>query len=580
MMTKHGFSRTALALLCVLCMVPALVAGCAPQPVPASSSEPEPSSQPEQSSKEADDGIWPADFSLKETYRDYFLLGTTYNDASRSGATLETTLKHFNSVTPENCMKPEYMQPAEGVFNYKESDVLVDFAAQNSLMLIGHTLAWHQQSGNWLGRTTDREQAIAQLRSHITSIVGNYKGTFLAWDVVNEAVEDGVSLPSNGDWTVCLRKTQWLESIGPDYLAMAFRFAREADPDLKLYYNDYNLNVKQKADVVYAMVKDLRSQNVPIDGIGMQGHYTHDTSAATVKESLELFASLGVEVSITELDVAVNGADASKGLTQAQQTAQAITYAKLFKVFKDYKDSLARVTFWGFLDSTSWRSDRFPSLFNADFTPKQAAYAVLDPDKYLELYDTEADIPAKVAQAKYGTPAIDAEVDDLWSSCTAAEVNIAGMAWEGAKGTVRALWDEHFIYVLFDVQDTVLNKLSENAYEQDSIEIFLDQNNEKSASYGPDDGQYRVNFDNEQSFGTIPEAEGFKSAAKKIDGGYRVELAIPLLAEVAEGAVMGFDAQVNDSDETGARISIMKFNDPTDNSYQNTEKWGELKLVK
>ncbi|HWT26401.1 MAG TPA: sugar-binding protein, partial [Mobilitalea sp.] len=151
---------------------------------------------------------------------------------------------------------------------------------------------------------------------------------------------------------------------------------------------------------------------------------------------------------------------------------------------------------------------------------------------------------------------------------------------QGATGRVRLLWDDNFMYALFEVKDSVLNKSSQNAYEQDSVEIFLDQNNEKSDFYDNNDGQYRVNFEGENSFGTVPTQQGFQSAAKKTDTGYIVELAIPLLSKAQEGAIMGFDAQINDSNSSGVRQGIAKFNDVTDNSWSSTKLWGNLELVK
>ena len=523
---------------------------------------------------------WPEDFSLYEVYQDDFLLGTIYTDANRSGKDLELTLKHFNAITPENLMKPEYMQPTEGNFNYRNSDTMVKFAQDNGLSLIGHTLAWHQQSGNWLGRNVSREEAIEQLKSHITNIVGQYKGQFVAWDVVNEAINDGVTLPADGDWTKCLRQTQWLTSIGPDYIALAFQFAREADPDLKLYYNDYNLNNRSKADITYAMVKDLREQGIPVDGIGMQGHYSVMTTPGSVEYSLKKFSELGVEVSITELDVGVEGA-APSGLTKEQEIKQAITYAELFKVFKAYKDTIARVTFWGYVDNKSWRSDRFPQLFNADYSMKEAAYAVYNPEMYLAEHQVVEEVKeVKSAQAKYGTPIIDGEIDDVWNSSSAIPVNKQIMAWEGATGEVRVLWDESFVYALFEVKDSVINTMSPQTHEQDSVEIFLDQDNSKSDYLDDNDGQYRVNCDGVTSFGTVPQMPGFDAMAKRTEGGYLVELAIPLLKAASEGLMMGFEAQINDSNDRGMRQSIAKFNDLTDNSYQSAKDWGVIELVK
>ncbi len=521
----------------------------------------------------------PENFSLYEAYQEDFLIGTIYTDANRSGKDKELTLKHFNAITPENLMKPEYMQPTEGKFDYGKSDVMVKFAEDNGLKLIGHTLVWHQQSGNWLGRNVSREEAIKQLESHITNIVSQYKGKFTSWDVVNEAINDGVSLPANGDWTKCLRQTQWLTSIGPDYIAMAFQFARKADPDLKLYYNDYNLNNRNKADIVYAMVKDLREQGIPVDGIGMQGHYSINTTPGSVEYSLKKFSELGVEVSITELDVVVDGASPS-GLTKEQEIRQAVTYAELFQVFKAYKDTIERVTFWGYIDNKSWRKERFPLLFHGDYSPKEAVYAIYNPERYLAEYKVEDVKEANSAQAKYGTPVIDAEVDELWNSCTPIAVDKQIMAWEGATGFVRVLWDESYVYTLFEVKDPVINTRSPQMHEQDSVEIFLDQDNSKSDYLDDNDGQYRVNCEGVTSFGAVPQIPGFHAVAKKTNEGYLVEMAIPLLKAASEGLKMGFEAQVNDSNAAGMRQSIAKFNDLTDNSYQSAKGWGVIELVK
>lgn len=605
MRRKKLFSRRGLSILLILCLFAmSTAAGCGrketgkeeeivdtatdaavtPQVTKQPEAQPTATAVPEKKGQFADElkaQGWPEDFSLSQAYVEDFLIGTIYTEASVSGQDKELTLKHFNTITPENIMKPEYMQPTEGIFDYTKADVMLGFAAENKLKVHGHVLVWHQQSGNWLGMNVSREEAIEQLKSHITTIVGKYKGQMLSWDVVNEAVEDGIMLPTDGDWTKCLRKTQWYQSIGPDYIAMAFKFAREADPDGKLYYNDYNLNDRNKAKIVAAMVKDLKEQGVPVDGIGMQGHYSVDTTPESVEASLKLFSELSVEVSVTELDVTVKNADPS-GLTKEQEIAQAVTYAKLFEVYKKYKDIIERVTFWGNLDTRSWRAASFPCLFNGDYTPKLAAYAVYDPEKFLTNYskEEEAAPPAKTANAKYGTPKIDGKTDKLWESCEAYDISIQILAWQGATGTVRFLWDENYVYALFEVKDSVLNKQSENPYEHDSVELFLDQGNEKAKVYDDNDGQYRVNYTGEESFGTVPAQEGFTSAAKEIEGGYLVELAVPLLSPAAEGMIMGMEAQVNDSNESGVRQSIAKFNDNTDNSWQETNAWGNLSFMK
>lgn len=561
--------------VCIICMIFLLVLSACSQDTELSA---DPSDHIKEPPDSTEDG-YSSDFSLFEAYEDYFVIGTIYTHDNLEGMDKDLLLTQFNAITPENIMKPEYMQPTQGSFHYDDSDKMMDFAVENDLFVAGHVLAWHQQTGGWLGQNISKEQAIEQLRSHITNIVSKYKGKISSWDVVNEAIADDMALPEDNDWTKCLRQTQWLRSIGPEYIAMAFQFAREADSDVRLYYNDYNLNVKSKADVVYAMVKDLLEQGVPIDGIGMQGHYSTDTTDGPVRYSVDLFSTLDIEISITELDVTVNNADHS-GLTEEQELQQAIVYAKLFSLFKEYKDVIARVTFWGNLDSKSWRSDRFPCLFNADYSPKLAVSAILDPEAFLEENAVDFINEANVAQANYGTPVIDGDIDDVWADCSIAPVNIPIMAWEGATGAVRLLWDEAYVYVLFEVEDELLNMDSANVHEQDSIEIFLDQYNEKLSHYGDGAGQYRVNYNGDVSFGTIPSEEGFSAAAKTTDTGYIIEMAILLLDTPAEGDVMGFDAQINDSDDKGVRQSMTKFNDPTNNSYLSPEQWGEMILVK
>ena len=167
-------------------------------------------------------------------------------------------------------------------------------------------------------------------------------------------------------------------------------------------------------------------------------------------------------------------------------------------------------------------------------------------------------------------------MDEVWGDAESASVNIMTMAWQGAVGTVRTLWDEHAVYVLFDVQDSVLNADSVNAHEQDSVEIFIDENNGKTPYYEEDDGQFRVSFENVASYGSNGEREGFESAVSLTDSGYLVEMKIPVSRVLQGNEVLGFDAQINDSNEKGERISVAKFNDSTDNSWQSTQYWGVL----
>lgn len=522
--------------------------------------------------------------SLKEIYKDYFMIGTIYTRTIDSGKDNELVKQHFNIITPENLMKPEYMQRPQGTFNFAESDHMMSVAERDGLSVVGHTLAWHSQSGDFLGiknkegNPVTRDEAIQQLKDHIYGVAGQYKGQIYSWDVLNEAIADGAKLPEDGDWTKCLRDTQWTRSIGPEFVAMAFQFAHEADPDALLYYNDYNLNIADKAEIAAAMVADLRSQGVPIHGIGMQGHYSTDTSLGSVRNSLKLFSQIeGIKVSVTELDVGVPNTNGK--LSSQNEKKQALYFAKLFCIYKEYADIIERVTFWGYRDDTSWRSENSPLLFNKDLTPKEAFYALMDPEAYIAAADAEETVVARRANANYGTPEIDGTKDAVWLQETMPyKINTPLFAYQGASGTVRVLWDEHYVYTLFEITDKDLNKDSFNMHEQDSIELFLDPENMKEDYFTDFAGQYRVNYKGELSFGTVPTTEGVKAAATQTANGYIVELAIPVKNTLSAGMVLGFEAQINDSNNMGMRQSVMKFNDSTDNSYTSTALWGELLL--
>lgn len=517
--------------------------------------------------------------SLKEAYKDYFMIGTIYTDVIYSGKDKDLVLANFDVITPENLMKPAEMQRVKGTFTYAAADKMLGYATENGLVVHGHCLAWHSQSGNWLGTSaTSREEAIEQLRDHINGVAGHYAGQIYSWDVVNEAIRDGATLPADGDWKKCLRETQWTKSIGDDYIEIAFQLAHEAAPDAKLYYNDYNLDQPAKAKIVAAMVADMKSRGIPIDGIGMQGHYSTTTNINNVKGSLDMFRKIdGIKVSVSELDVQINGISNGK-YDGEQEMTQAIFYARLFNLYKENADLIERVTFWGYKDNTSWRAESAPLLFKSNLEPKEAYYAVLNTDAYAALGPEEIKLETKQLEAAKGTPVIDGEVDECWSSATAYQIKIPVMAWQGAKGTVKYMWDEKNFYALFEVNDSVLNKANSNTYEQDSIELFLDQNNCKETTYDKLCGQYRCNFDGEMSYGTVPSKDGVTAKAVKTSAGYRVEICVPLLVEGKAGIKLGVDGHINDANEKGSRISVMKLNATQDSDYTNPSAWAEITL--
>jgi endo-1,4-beta-xylanase len=222
------------------------------------------------------------------------------------------------------------------------------------------------------------------LRTHIREVVSHFKDRAIAWDVVNEAFPSYIPADENhSDWRNLLRETPWLDAIGSDYIELAFRAAHEADPDAKLIYNDYNLDSFGKREAVFHMIKELTERGVPIHGVGMQAHYDLTTKPEDVEASILRFAELGISVSITELDITVSNAAGLDELPRHLELAQAILYARLFKIFRAHSDVIHRVTLWGLDDATSWRADRFPLPFNRDLSAKLTLHAIIDPDEFL-----------------------------------------------------------------------------------------------------------------------------------------------------------------------------------------------------
>lgn len=347
--------------------------------------------------------------TLKDAYKKHFLIGVALNrnqfsEQDKRGA--DIVKKQFNSITPENVLKWEAVHPKLDQYSFEAPDQCVAFGLKNKMFIIGHTLVWHNQTPKWVfedadGKPLTREALLQRLRDHIHTVVGRYKGKIKGWDVVNEALnEDGT-----------MRKTKWLEIIGEDYLAKAFQYAHEADPKAELYYNDYSLENEAKRNGAVALIKKLLAAKVPVNAIGLQGHNrmtwpTLDQQDATISA----FASLGMKVNVTELDIEMLPRDTQnlaadqtqnialneklnpyvKGLPESVQREQAKRYAELFGVYLKHKKSITRVTFWGVTDGDSWLNDwpirgrtNYPLLFDREVRPKPAFDAVIQTSKNL-----------------------------------------------------------------------------------------------------------------------------------------------------------------------------------------------------
>ncbi len=337
--------------------------------------------------------------SLAEAYRDDFLVGVALGGtvpADYSKAERELIEREFNQFTPENCMKPALVQPEEGKWTFEMGDALVDYGTKRGIPVYGHTLVWHHQSPDWYFKDGDkpasRELALKRLRAHIHEVVGRYRGRLVGWDVVNEAISD-----KPGEY---LRPTKWLEAVGEDYIAQAFRFAHEADPTAELQYNDYSIEGPEKRAKTIKLLKSLLDAGVPVHSVGIQGHWSFDhVPMKDIDDAIREFSALGLKVSITELDLDVipgerGGADLNrqgpsnkkierKPLSAEDAQKQAEIYGQLFSIFRAHRDVITRVTFWNLHDGRSWLNGwptpRFnhPLLFDRDAKPKPAYEAVL-----------------------------------------------------------------------------------------------------------------------------------------------------------------------------------------------------------
>jgi endo-1,4-beta-xylanase len=335
---------------------------------------------------------------LKDAFKNDFLIGGALNRSLVTGQDPNAAAiaeKHFNTVTAEEDLKWMFIHPRPDQYNWEPADSYVAFGEKNKMFIVGHCLVWHSQVPSWVfrdeaGNDLTRDALLARLKDHITTVVGRYKGRVNGWDVVNEALNDSGRM----------RNSAWLRIIGEgsedkkyDYIEKAFEWAHEADPDAELYYNDYNLEMsKAKVDGAVAIVKDLKSKGLRIDGVGIQLHagLTYPR-AEGLDRAITALGAAGVKVMITELDMRTRtrgyrGADVSlvgrqstddpNALTAETQKKLADKYAEIFSVLLKHRRDVSRVTFWGVYDKTSWIGGS-PLLFDRNYQPKEAFYAVI-----------------------------------------------------------------------------------------------------------------------------------------------------------------------------------------------------------
>ena len=306
--------------------------------------------------------------------------------------------KDFNSITAENDMKPQPTEPAYGQFNWENADKIANFCRSNGIKLRGHCLMWHAQIGEWMykdekGDLVSKEKLFQNMKHHITAIVERYKDVVYAWDVVNEAISDGGwqgGRRGMGEHPSPYRNSPLYQIAGDEFIKKAFIYAREADPNVLLFYNDYNAADPGKRDRIYNMVKSMKEEGVPIDGIGMQGHYNvYGPSMEDVDAALTKYSTIVKHIHITELDIRANQEMGGQlnfsrdggNISQVVKTLQEDQYARLFKVLRKHKDVVDNVTFWNLSDRDSWLGARnYPLPYDENYKAKRVYSIIKDFD--------------------------------------------------------------------------------------------------------------------------------------------------------------------------------------------------------
>jgi endo-1,4-beta-xylanase len=354
--------------------------------------------------------------SLYKKYKNYFPVGAAIDPNSYKDAHAAIWKEHFNAAACENEMKWTALEPTEGNFQFSQANAMVNAARGNGMIVRGHVLVWFDQTPDWVfqnssGGQASKQQLLDRMRAHIAKVMKEFKGRIYAWDVVNEAVigynsnsqDVGEDLGALSRWGY--RDSKWYQIAGEDFILEAFKAARAADPDAKLFYNDFWNYLDGKRAFIISFVIKLKDQNL-IDGVGLQCHLnispalekkTNQSVYQTVEnveKEIKEYAALGLDVHITELDISIytrdyTSDDQSKWFTgdvlnEEYQTRLAARYKEFFDMFRRNADKIKNVTFWGIADDNTWLSEfpsgrpDYPLLFDRHLKPKKTFDAVMN----------------------------------------------------------------------------------------------------------------------------------------------------------------------------------------------------------
>ena len=433
---------------------------------------------------------------MMDSYKDYFSIGVAVNQRNVSNPDqIALIKKEFNSITAENDMKPGEIHPKEGVWNWERADKIANFCRENGIKLRGHCLCWHSQFADWMftdskGKPVKKEVFYERLREHIHTVVNRYKDIVYAWDVVNEAMaDDGRSWP--GREQSPYRQSRHFQLCGDEFIAKAFQFAREADPNALLFYNDYSCVDEGKRERIYNMVKKMKDAGVPIDGIGMQGHYNiYFPSEEQLEKAIVRFKELVNHIHITELDLRMNqemggqlhgfSRGEAKPVPGYMNTLQTDQYARLFKVFRKHKDVIDCVTFWNLGDRDSWLGvNNHPLPFDENYRPKACYRAIRNFDPALDNATPKEDFrPNELNQQGQEYPQVNSEgyarfrIDAPDAKSVIVSLGLGGRGGtvlhkdkDGVwTGTTEGPMDEGFHYYHLTIDGATVNDPGTNNY--------------------------------------------------------------------------------------------------------------------
>lgn len=325
----------------------------------------------------------PDEMTVKDYYHDDFLIGAAIPARHVNGKDPKAdsvVSLHFNSIVAENCMKQEEIQPEEGVFVWEDADKFVEYGDELGMAIIGHALIWHSQLAPWftrdsVGNPVSPDVLKERMKTHISTLMGRYKGRVKGWDVVNEAILDDGSY----------RHSPFYEILGEEFIPLAFEYAHEADPDAELYINDYSMFLPEKREAYVKLIGELQERGVRIDGVGMQSHIGMDyPELEEYEKSIEALSATGVNVMITELDMSalptvMKGANISDkaefesrfnpytaGLPADVSERWNERMDSVMSILEKHSDVISRVTWWGTQDGMSWKNN-FPMRGRTDY---------------------------------------------------------------------------------------------------------------------------------------------------------------------------------------------------------------------